>query len=101
MQFNSDILIIGSGIAGLSLAINLVEASDHHNINIITKDKISESNTKYAQGGLSAVLSDIEAYKYAQQLIAKIKNSPANLRKRLMGLLIRRLEDGELILRFG
>ncbi|MDM8569727.1 L-aspartate oxidase [Thiotrichales bacterium HSG1] len=50
-----DILIIGSGAAGLSLAL---EMADHAKITILSKNSIDCCNTKYAQGGISAVLSD-------------------------------------------
>lgn len=47
-----DFLIIGSGIAGLSFALKV---ASHGKVCIITKGKITESNTSYAQGGISAV----------------------------------------------
>lgn len=47
-------LIIGGGIAGLSLALKLAE---HHPIILMTKQDLLESNTLYAQGGIAAVLS--------------------------------------------
>ncbi|MGD8910840.1 MAG: L-aspartate oxidase [Chromatiales bacterium] len=48
-----DVLIIGSGAAGLSLALRLGE---HLNIALVAKRELEESNTYYAQGGISAVL---------------------------------------------
>jgi L-aspartate oxidase len=48
-----DVLIIGSGAAGLSLALRL---PDHLKIAVLSKTELSESNTYYAQGGISAVL---------------------------------------------
>jgi L-aspartate oxidase len=50
-----DVLIIGSGIAGLSLAIKLNSQFPDRKIYIITKGDELESNTRYAQGGISAV----------------------------------------------
>ena len=50
-----DFLIIGSGIAGLSLAIKIADRFPERKISIITKSDEDESNTKYAQGGVAAV----------------------------------------------
>ncbi len=48
-----DVLIIGSGAAGLSLALRL---PTHMSIAVIAKREVAEGNTYYAQGGISAVL---------------------------------------------
>ncbi|NUO07271.1 MAG: L-aspartate oxidase [Candidatus Brocadia sp.] len=50
----TDILVIGSGVAGLSAAI---QAAKHGSVLVVTKDKIDENNTAYAQGGVAVVLS--------------------------------------------
>ncbi|HTK11966.1 MAG TPA: L-aspartate oxidase [Ktedonobacteraceae bacterium] len=48
-----DVAIIGGGIAGLSVALRLPE---HIRVALFTKGQIGESNTRYAQGGLSVAL---------------------------------------------
>ena len=48
-----DVLIIGSGAAGLMSAMQL---SENLSIALIAKDKILEGSSYYAQGGISAVL---------------------------------------------
>jgi L-aspartate oxidase len=53
----SDFLVIGSGIAGLSFAIH---AAKYGSVTVITKGKIIESNTAWAQGGISAVLGEAQ-----------------------------------------
>jgi len=52
-QLEYDILIIGSGAAGLSLALKL---ADQSNVAILSKDALIEGATLYAQGGVSAAL---------------------------------------------
>jgi L-aspartate oxidase len=54
MPICADFLVIGSGVAGLSFAL---EASLHGDVVVLTKKSADESNTKYAQGGIAAVLS--------------------------------------------
>lgn len=56
-----DVIIVGSGIAGLSVALRLAEAG--HSVAIITKKDSAESNTNYAQGGIAAVTSNTDEIK--------------------------------------
>src|SRR5260221_12525617 len=48
-----DFLVLGGGIAGLSVAL---EASARGRVAVITKRARNEGNTQYAQGGIAAVL---------------------------------------------
>ena len=50
-----DILIIGSGVAGLRLAIDLAEKYPKCKVCVLTKTNKKESNTRYAQGGVATV----------------------------------------------
>jgi L-aspartate oxidase len=56
MPLETDYIVIGSGIAGLRASIEL--AASGARVSVLTKDKASESNTEYAQGGVAVVLSD-------------------------------------------
>lgn len=60
MEFKTDFLILGSGIAGLSLAI---KASTLGSVAIVTKKEKTESNTNYAQGGIAAVTDRTDSFK--------------------------------------
>ena len=52
-QYQYDVLVVGSGAAGLSLALKLAK---HFRIAILSKSSLQECSTVYAQGGISAVL---------------------------------------------
>ncbi|MHA2250080.1 MAG: L-aspartate oxidase [Candidatus Kariarchaeaceae archaeon] len=55
-EITSDILVIGSGLSGLLFALN-IEKNSKYTVNVVTKNEVGEANTKYAQGGVAAVLS--------------------------------------------
>jgi L-aspartate oxidase len=52
MELKFDFLVVGSGIAGLSFALKVAE---HGKVCVLSKTKIDETNTRYAQGGIAAV----------------------------------------------
>ena len=54
-----DVLILGSGIAGLSYALKVGERFPDKTIAVLTKAAEGESNTKYAQGGIATVTDTI------------------------------------------
>jgi L-aspartate oxidase len=56
MALETDFIVIGSGVAGLRAAIEIAQTAA--SVTVLTKDKASESNTEYAQGGVAVVLSD-------------------------------------------
>ncbi len=55
----TDFLIIGSGIAGLTYALKVAQRCPEMTVTVITKAASDETNTKYAQGGI-AVVNDLE-----------------------------------------
>ena len=59
MKVESDFLVIGSGIAGLSFALR---AAAHGRVALVTKREITESATNYAQGGIASVFSQDDTF---------------------------------------
>jgi L-aspartate oxidase len=52
MKKQTDFLVIGSGIAGLSFALKVAQT---HKVCVVTKSEISDTATSYAQGGIASV----------------------------------------------
>ena len=52
----TDFLVIGSGIAGLTYALKVANACPDKRVTILTKTMSDETNTKYAQGGIAGVM---------------------------------------------
>ncbi len=59
MRITTDYLVLGSGVAGLTYAL---EAAKHGSVAIVTKRSVSESNTNYAQGGVAAVMDPDDSF---------------------------------------
>ncbi|MBQ0111900.1 MAG: L-aspartate oxidase [Bacteroidales bacterium] len=59
MRYKVDFLVIGSGIAGLSYALRV---SKYGKVCLLTKAAAEESSTKYAQGGIAAVMYEPDTY---------------------------------------
>ncbi|MFN2383111.1 MAG: L-aspartate oxidase [Gemmatimonadota bacterium] len=55
----TDVLVLGTGIAGLSFAI---KAAAHGDVTMLTKKEDSEANTNYAQGGIAAVMDPLDSF---------------------------------------
>lgn len=57
-DYQCDVLIIGSGAAGLSLALRLAA---HYEVLVLSKAQVSEGSTFYAQGGIAAVFDETDS----------------------------------------
>jgi L-aspartate oxidase len=55
---DTDFLIVGSGLAGLTAALEL---SRHGNVLVVSKQEAAEGNTRYAQGGISCVVDSADS----------------------------------------
>src|SRR5690606_26131613 len=53
-----DVIFVGSGCAGLSLALSL---PDHFNIEVLAKSTLTDASTFYAECGVAAVLDEMDS----------------------------------------
>jgi L-aspartate oxidase len=58
-QSSSDVLVIGSGIAGLTAAMGAAERGLR--VNLVTKGEVTQTNTWYAQGGIAGAVGDADS----------------------------------------
>jgi L-aspartate oxidase len=58
-QLRSDVLVVGSGIAGLVAALGA--AADGRSVNLVTKGRVTETNTWYAQGGIAGAVGEADS----------------------------------------
>jgi L-aspartate oxidase len=61
LEHTSDILVIGSGLAGLGYALKVAEFAT---VNLVTKRGMTETSTRMAQGGIAAVLGPDDRFEY-------------------------------------
>jgi L-aspartate oxidase len=57
-QRSCDVLVVGSGIAGLTAALT---ASEGRTVHLVTKANVSETNTWYAQGGIAGAVGEADS----------------------------------------
>jgi len=55
----TDVLIVGSGVAGLSLALRLADTAK---VTVLAKADLTQGSSLYAQGGVAAVLNDADSF---------------------------------------
>ncbi len=107
----TDVLVVGSGVAGLTAALHLREAGLH--VTVVTKVNIDDGSTRWAQGGIAAVLDplDTPAAHAADTLVAGVglgdpaavevlvREGPARVRELIRwGATFDRYPDGSLML---
>src|SRR6266487_1152861 len=61
---NTEILVVGAGVAGLRAAIELAQAGE---VLVVAKDTLHESSSEYAQGGIAVALSDDDEVELHEQ----------------------------------
>jgi L-aspartate oxidase len=108
---STDVVVVGSGIAGLTAALHLREAGLH--VTVVTKVNIDDGSTRWAQGGIAAVLDplDTPAAHAHDTLVAGVglcdpaavdalvREGPARVRELIkMGAAFDRNADGTLML---
>jgi L-aspartate oxidase len=111
MQRGFDVLIVGSGIAGLSFARKVADLG--HRVCILTKKERAESNTNYAQGGIAAVTSQSDDFELHVRdtltagdglcdeavVRAIVSDAPARIQELIdLGVRFSQLEDGRVSL---
>ena len=75
MARQKDFIVIGSGVAGLTFALKVCKFGS---VGIITKDKLEESATKYAQGGIASVMAADDSFElHVRDTICLLYTSPS------------------------
>ena len=107
----TDVLVVGSGVAGLTAALHLREAGLH--VTVVTKVNIDDGSTRWAQGGIAAVLDPLdtpEAHAFDTEIAGVglcdraavrvlVEEGPARLRELIrLGAAFDRRPDGSLML---
>jgi L-aspartate oxidase len=85
---HADVLVIGTGIAGLSFAVRLANRCPDKKIVMISKRDLLESNTKYAQGGI-AVVSNFSNDSYSNHVQDTLRASDYTSDSKVVDFVVR------------
>jgi L-aspartate oxidase len=92
-QTHCDILIIGSGIAGLSFALHSASFLPDGNIVLITKERLRNSNTELAQGGI-AVVTDLVSDTNKKHIEDTLKAGDGKCNEQIVDLVVNKAAQG-------
>ena len=87
-MIKADVLVIGSGISGLSYAIKVSKQIPDSKIIIVTKSDEDESNTKYAQGGL-AVVTDFQNDNFEKHIEDTMRAGDGENKREVVEMVVR------------
>lgn len=87
-----DIIVIGSGIAGLSFALHCAAFFPSRRIVVLSKTKLNESNTRCAQGGIAAVMNHLEDT-YEQHIEDTLKAGDGLCDKQIVEMVVQKAPD--------
>ena len=85
----SDVLVIGSGIAGLYYALQVAE---HAHVSLVTKKAAADSATNWAQGGIAAVLAPDDTF---ESHVQDTLDAGAGLADRAESVVVDAIDVGE------
>jgi len=91
-MIEKDVLIIGSGIAGLSFALKIAKARPDLSICLITKSNKAETNTRYAQGGIAVVLDKLTD-SYQQHIDDTMKSGGGLCNKKVVEMVVKKAPE--------
>jgi L-aspartate oxidase len=74
-ELSLDLLVVGSGVAGLSAAARAVAAQSGVRVGVLSKGTLSDSATQWAQGGVAAVLHHTEAEDYGDSIALHLSDT--------------------------
>lgn len=91
-MIKKDVLIIGSGIAGLSFALKIAKARPDLSVCLITKSSKAETNTRYAQGGIAVVLDKLTD-SYQQHIDDTLKSGGGLCNKKVVEMVVKKAPE--------